>query len=254
MWLEARLARLVEEFWEALPYGPEPFPRDLTGAASLALPVVIRELPRLALRDAHEWLQARGIADHIEGRDRRLRGCLLAYSGHGFVLIDGSDPDDEKRFTRAHELAHFMLDYQEPRRRVIEALGEEIIPVLDSMRLPTRIERLHAILASVPIGLHVNLMERTPLGGYTSRATLASEEQADRVALELLAPAADVWATISALSDVEGGSHSAQLKRSEEILREQYGIPIEQAQEYGRWLLKKAGRRPGVRDWLGTGM
>lgn len=157
MWLEARLARLVEEFWEVLPWGPEPFPRDLAASASLALPVAIRELPCLALYDVKQWLHERGIADLVEGPDRRLRGCLLAYGGHGFVLVDRSDPADEKRFTVAHELAHFLLDYQGPRRRAIEALGEEIIPVLDSSRLPTRVERLHAILSTVPLGLHMNL-------------------------------------------------------------------------------------------------
>lgn len=256
MWLEARLTRLVDEYWEALPYGPEPFPRDLIGSASLALPLAIRELPCLSLTEVHAWLSARGIADPIEGRrtkdgDRRLRGCLLAYSGHGFVLVDGSDPDDDKRFTIAHELAHFLLDYQLPRRRAIEALGEEIIPVLDNTRLPTRIERLHAILGAVPIGLHIDLMERTSVGGYTSRATAGAEEQADRLALELLAPAADAWASIMGQPEAQGEVYAAHLKRSAEALRQEYGLPYKQAQEYARWLLENGGHRPGVREWLG---
>lgn len=251
VWLEARLTHLVEEFWEALPYGPEPFPRDLIGSASLALPLAIRELPCLSLTDVHKWLSARGIADPIEEPDRRLRGCLLAYNGHGFVLVDGSDSDDERRFTVAHELAHFLLDYQQPRRRAIEALGEEIIPVLDSVRLPTRIERLHAILSAVPIGLHVNLMERTSMGGYTSRSTVAAEDQADRLALELLAPAVHAWAIMSGLPEAKGGSYLAQLKSCVEALRHEYGLPHKQAQEYARWLLKSGGHRPGVIEWLG---
>nr|MBF6613645.1 ImmA/IrrE family metallo-endopeptidase [Chloroflexota bacterium] len=237
MWLEARLTRLVEEFWEALPYGPEPFPRDLIGSASLALPLAIRELPCLSLTEVHNWLSARGLADPIEGSNRRLRGCLLAYNGHGFVLVDGSDPDDEMRFTVAHELAHFLLDYQLPRRRAIEALGEEIIPVLDNTRLPTRIERLHAILGAVPIGLHVDLMERTSVGGYTSRTTAGAEEQADRLALELLAPAVHAWAAISGLPEAKDGSYAAHLKHSTEALHREYGLPHKQAQEYATWLL-----------------
>lgn len=255
MWLETRMSRLIEEFWESLPYGPGPFPRDLLNSASLALPVAVRELPCLSLSDLHQWLLARGIADPLkvegEGSNRRLRGCLLAYGGHGFVLIDGSDPADEKRFTVAHELAHFMLDYQQPRRRAIEALGEEIIPVLDSTRLPTRIERLHAILAAVPIGLHVDLMERTALGGYTSRSMGAAEEQADRLALELLAPAADAWATISALPDANDRSYTTLQARSAQALHEQYGLPMDQAQAYAKWLLTRGGRKTGVREWLG---
>ena len=250
MWLEARLIRIIDEFWETIPHTPGPFPRDLTNSASLALPVAIRELPALSLSDIRKWLRAYEITHDIEGPDRRLRGCLLAYGGHGFVLVDGSDPHDERRFTIAHELAHFMLDYQEPRRRVIEALGEEIIPVLDSQRLPTRIERLHAILDGVPLGLHVDLMERTSLGEYTSRATLVAEEHADRLALELLAPASDAWATISVLPETNGASYGDSLQSAMRTLSQRYGLPKKQAQEYAQWLLKQAGRRTGVRDWL----
>lgn len=252
MWLEARMSRIVNEYWKALPYKPEPFPRDLALSASLALPVVVREFPRLSLADVHRWLRIRGIADPVERSERRLRGCLLAYGGYGFVLIDGSDPDAEKRFTVAHELAHFLLDYREPRVRAIDALGEEIIPVLDGLRLPTRTERLQAILSSVPVGLHVNLMERTIAGGYASRATVVAEERADRLALELLAPAAHVWAAISESLGAGGRSYSDEIKHSVEVLREKYGLPVTQAHAYARWLLKNGGRRPGVREWLGT--
>jgi IrrE N-terminal-like domain len=248
MWLEAGLARVVEEFWEALPYGAESFPRNLVDSASLALPVAIRDLPCLSLSNVKQWLRARSIPDPIEGPDRRLRGCLLAYGGHGFVLIDGSDPDDERRFTIAHELAHFLLDYQDPRRRAIEVLGEEISPVLDNARLPTRIERLHAILSEVPIGLHIDMMERTAASGYSTHTVLTAEHRADRLALELLAPAADAWSIISALPP---GSYTTLLRQSELALTRRYGLPQEQARSYAAWLLKKAGRGPGFRDWLG---
>lgn len=251
MWLEGRLTRLVEEFWEALPYEQEAFPRDLARSASLALPLAVRELSCLSLNGVKQWLHARGITHNVEGPNRRLRGCLLAYGGHGFVLIDSSDPDDEQRFTVAHELAHFILDYQEPRRKAIETLGEEIIAVLDGFRLPARIEQLQAILNEAPIGLHVNMMERTALGGYTSRATLDAEERADRLALELLAPAADAWAVMMKLPEAQGGSHWALQNRSALVLQEHYGLPEAQARAYANWLLKKGGRRPGAREWLG---
>ena len=251
MWLEARLARQAEEYWKALPSGPELFPRELMNSASLALPLALRDIHRLSLTDVHRWLHSRGIADPIQGRDRRLRGCLIAYGGYGFVLIDGSDPADEKRFTRAHELAHFMLDYQEPRRRAIEALGEEIIPVLDSVRSPTRTERLHAVMSEVPIGLHLNLMERTALGSYISPTVLAAEERADRLALEMLAPAADAWAAVSALPEAETDTLAELRKAAARVLQSRFGLPPDQALEYGKWLLRKGGRRSGVRGWLG---
>lgn len=94
-------------------------------------------------------------------------------------------------------------------------------------------------------------MERTALGGYTSQATVAAEERADRLAWELLAPAADAWAAISASLEANDRNYAAQVKHSVRALREQYGLPSDQAQEYARWLLKNGGHGPGVRDWLG---
>ena len=250
MWLEARMSRMVVEYWEALPYEQEPFPRDLARSASLALPVAIHEISYLSLAVVRQWLRDRGVADVIRGPDRRLRGCLLAYGGHGFVLIDSSDADDERRFTLAHEIAHFLLDYREPRREAIDALGDEIIAVLDGERPPTQTERLHAILSSVPVGLHLNLMERTIAGGYVSRATGAAEERADRLAFELLAPAAHVWTAISPFMK-SGTAYPDLVRRFVDVLQEQYGLPHTQAQEYARWLLKHGGHKPGVREWLG---
>ena len=56
-------------------------------------------------------------------------------AGTAYCLVDANDPDNERRFTTAHELAHFLLDYAEPRRKAIEALGEGIVPVLDGVAL-----------------------------------------------------------------------------------------------------------------------
>src|SRR5690242_19131978 len=108
MWLEAGLAGLVDDFWGALPFDPPAFPRDLSRVASLALPVVTKELPHLSLKSVNRWLSERNMAESISGPNRLLRGCMLAYGGYGILLADSNDPADEKRFTVAHELAHFL--------------------------------------------------------------------------------------------------------------------------------------------------
>lgn len=249
MWLEAGLSRLADEFWQ-LAGGPGPFPRDLSAIASLALPLVTRNVPHLTLADVLQWLQARGIAHPLPSHDRRLRGCLLAYSGQGFVLVDGSDPERERRFTVAHELAHFLADYREPRLKAIAALGEEIVDVLDGIRPPTHTERLHSILSGVPVGLHVDIFERTPAGAYTTATTLHAEERADRLALELLAPADNVWAAFQSIAEAPDASHNQARERLARLLYDSYQLPEQQAQTYAAWLLKKAGRTPGFSDWL----
>ncbi len=251
MWLEAALAWQASEFWE-LVGEPEPFPRRLVGPASFALPVTVHELPGLTLAGANCWFQARGMGLlPTSGKlNRRLRGCLVALRGHALILIDGSDLDDERRFTLAHELAHLLIDYQEPRRQAIAALGEEILPVLDGERPPTQMERLHAILGYVPLGLHIDIMDRTDEGGYGSQVTLEVEERADRLALELLAPADDAWAAISTLVDM-GQLYFSLRAQSATLLCERYGLPATRQTLMLGWLLKSGGREPGIRDWLG---
>ncbi|MEP6776225.1 MAG: ImmA/IrrE family metallo-endopeptidase [Chloroflexota bacterium] len=251
MWLEAGLGRLVDDFWGALPYDPPAFPRDLSRVASMALPVVTKELPHLSLKGVNRWLSERNMAESVSGPDRLLRGCMLAYGGYGIVLADSNDPADEKRFTVAHELAHFLIDYSEPRVRAIEALGDEIIPVLDGLRAATRVERLHAILSTVPLGLHVELMERTTAGGYTAKATLDAEDRADRLALELLAPADDALDAMSDLIESSGLSHGSRRVRATRLLASRYGLPEAQARDYARLLLKDVERGSSFQDWIG---
>lgn len=253
MWLQSKLAQQAAEFWE-LASGPEVFPRSLSGPASLALPLAIHQLSALTTATANCWFAERGISYSITGHSRRLRGCLVAFAGHGFVLVDASDPEDERRFTLAHELAHFLLDYLAPRTQALEALGEDILPVLDGLRVPTRAERLDSILGSAPLGMHVELMERTNVGAYTSKATLLAESRADHLAIELLAPAADALAAISALPTPGEPciSYPATHKQVMLLLQKRYGLPQAQAQAYAGLLLKELGREPGFREWAET--
>jgi hypothetical protein len=249
MWLEAGLSRLADEFWQ-LAGTPGPFPRDLSAVASLALPVVTRHVPNLTLADVRQWLHARGIPHPLPAHDRRLRGCLLAYSGQAFILVDGSDPERERRFTVAHELAHFLVDYREPRLRAIAIMGIEIAEVLDGIRPPTHTERVHSILGGVPVGLHVDIFERTPWGAYTTPATLQAEERADRLALELLAPAENAWATFQSIAEEHDAGYDAAHQRLSQLLYDSYQLPEEQARTYATWLLRKARRTHSFSEWL----
>jgi IrrE N-terminal-like domain len=234
---EGFLIDLADRFWAAAG-GPKAAPRDLQGAVSLALPVTTITLPALALDRVEAWLSVREIDHRFDVANRRLRGCLVASAGHGFVFVDGADPEEERRFTLAHEAAHFLLDVLMPRERAIRALGERIADVLDGRRPPTIAERVDAALAACGLGVQTHLMERT--GDPGARAA-AFEERADRLAWELLAPAAEVCHLAIDRADADA---------LEQVLRDDYGLPPDAAERYVRSLQRDYGPPPSFVDWL----
>ncbi len=222
-------AELARAFWEKAREA-EPFPRTLRRAIARSVRLSIVLLPRLSVRAAFDWLQNCGLVCELPGEDRPLRACLVARNGHGVALVDGSDGDAEQRFSIAHELAHFLRDYWSLRRRILKRLGPEGLQVLEGERPPTSQERFHALLRDVPLGFHLHLMERDRDGNPCCSSIAQAEDDADRLAYELLAPAEHVL----------GNGKRKSRQQLERTLREFYGLPGEQASRYAGLLLPQA--------------
>jgi hypothetical protein len=227
------VAKAADSFWSKAGCF-EAFPRRLVGPIANAVPLTLVYPPRLTIDAMLAWLRENGVACSYANPSRGLRACLYARYGNGFAFIDGADSENEQRFSVAHELAHFLRDYLEPRRRIEKSLGPAALDVLDGLRAPTNKERLHALLAATPIGYHVHLMERDCHGG-TSSVISDAETSADRLAYELLAPAEHVLRT----------SYSGDLKDRAVVqhLIQSYGFPERQASEYARVLCPPTRRR-----------
>src|SRR6266581_2865974 len=177
----------AQEFW-VLTGGAPSYPCDIKTAITWTLPLEVSAVPQLRINDVLAWTQRVNITLRIQGRNRRLHGCLIAYRGKGTIFFDANDSEDEQRFTLAHELAHFLLDYQAPRQCAITIFGPPILPVLDGDRQATLAERFHAVLSTVPLGVMSHFMER-PDDGLPGNEVIDVEDRANRLALELLAPA-----------------------------------------------------------------
>src|SRR5262245_40736818 len=121
--IDRELAACASDFWRAAGF-LEPFPRSLERAIAWALPLVVVKLPSLTIERMQGWLANRNIAIDCPVGDRLLRASLLAYRGVGVVFLDGSDSPDEIRFSLAHEVAHFLLDYLRRRMQLVANLGE----------------------------------------------------------------------------------------------------------------------------------
>jgi hypothetical protein len=232
----------VELFWELCGRDSR-FPRNIERVVALALPITIIKIPQLNLRAAENWLRQRGVPFHFGCKSRAVRGCLVAFAGRGLIFIDADDPEDEQRFTAAHEAAHFLADYWLPRQKALKKFGPNITNVMDGLRKPTTAERINAVIIGTQIGVYTDLMGRENDEPHNNEVW-DIEERADSIALELLAPQDEVF---SCFNLPTGGQFAQRVEKLGEELREKFGLPVSVSQSYSTALLKNAGRG---RSWM----
>jgi hypothetical protein len=183
-----RIVALAERFWAAAGTMGS-LPRNLEQAVESSGLLSVLHRGHLSVDTVRRWLKKMGIAHPLNVADRPLRACLVACDGAGFAFIEANDSAEERRFSLAHELAHFLADYLAPREAVCRRIGMAAIDVLDGKRAATPEERVRAWCSRTDLGVHVHLMDRT----VVRLAVRDAEENADRLAYELLAPATDVF-------------------------------------------------------------
>ena len=219
-----QVAETASSFWDDAGL-PDAYPRDVRRAVVLTQPLSLVLLSELHVSGVLEWLRRQGRNLDMAVRDRPLRACLVARSGAGFIFVDGGDQESEQRYSIAHELAHFLLDYVAPRQEAVSRLGDEILDVLDGLRPETIAERAGALLTGVGAGAHVHLLGRSEEEAAAETIDIA-EARADALALELLAP----WADVSTQIGAQGiGVERAAIVR---LLTDHYGLPPVPARRY----------------------
>lgn len=244
MWLSSEEELAVDYFWE-IAGDIEPYPRSLEYSITMALPVAIIKLPHLALGNIENWFRSRHISYSFNCESRFVRGCLIAYGGKGFIFCDGTDSLNEIRFTLAHEVGHFLIDYWYPRQKAINKFGVEILEVFDGLREPTVAERIQSIFERTKIGTVSNLMDRQD----ASESIWAIEDQADRVGFALLAPPNEVLRNM----DFSQNQFSERFKILSEKLTNVFGLPPVAASTYSNALLRHIGRGPTWSESLRLG-
>lgn len=246
--IDRTLANVAAEFWTDAG-GPEPFPRALEAAVLWTLPLGLVKVPRLGVAHVRDWMTSRRVPIRLCTPDRPLHGCLIAHNGAGWVMLDGADTEDERRFTYAHEVAHFLMDYHLPRRRALAEHGPSILDVFDGRRAPTLEERIHGMLADAPPGPIAHLMERRSDGALGCVRVAGAENRADQLALELLAPADLVRASLAPLARV-ADTEDVTI-RAVTLLNTTFGLPLSVARPYGVALAGSLAGTRSFRSWLG---
>ena len=193
------LETLAGQFWDSTGLH-DVFPRRIEQAIAFRLPLALVGLSPLTVAAIDQWLELRDIATRLPDDRRDLCGCLVAFGGRGFIFICDTDSPEEQRLTMAHETAHFLIDYLWPRQQVLHELGEGVAEVLDGLRPATPAERAAAILSHLRLGPHIHVLPRRGRDEDSDVVVAQTEDRADRLALELVAPQARVHAVLDGLS------------------------------------------------------
>ena len=213
---------------------------DVEAIVAWSVPLALVVLPELDVAAAHGWLRERGVELGFGSGGQPLRGLLLAWRGSGLIFVDGSRPEADRRFTIAHELGHFLLDYLEARGRVLRRTPD-LLEVLDGHRPPSTQDRTRALLEQVKLGVHTHLLSRDPHGGAPWEVE-QGEDRSSRFALELLSPWNAVRAAIRRLPDDR--PWESRLAEASSILARDFKLPEDAARTRAREVLDYLGRGP----------
>jgi hypothetical protein len=203
------------------------FPFDLRSALPWAFPLIVEERPQLSVVSVSRRLKMAGCIAPGE-KDRPLRACLVARREGGWIFLDADDAPDEKAFSQAHEVAHFLRHHWQP-RRLAAALGPSALRAFDG-ETPADGDRLRAALRGTALRPYAHLMHRGP--AYVLPAVHAAEEEADILADELLAPEEEVRARANNRGEAE------------EVLVGTFGLPAGEAKKYAGRLFPTAPAWP----------
>jgi uncharacterized protein DUF955 len=206
--VSSRVERIAGAFWNRAGGRPDwGAPVDIATAAATALPASVVPIRGLNTAAVQAFLARIGASVWFDSSPRALRGCIVADVGYALIFVDADDSDEERRFTVAHEIAHFLVHYLVPREEAVRVLGPGIAAVLDRIRPATYGERFSSALRNVPI---------TPFGHAMDRADRRAariarmEDEADDLGIELIAP----WRELQAMDIL-----------SPEAVRARFGVP-----------------------------
>ncbi len=243
----SHIAKIAYDFWKAA--GRWTVPCDIAGAVSLALPIDIISLSDLSLGKIENWLAQRRISVNIGLNDRFLHGFILVSRGSGFIFINGTDSEEERRYSIAHEVSHFLLDYRLPRDNAVKKLGPSILEVIDGYREATMDERIDGALFALVTKPYVHLLEKVGDGSFNSWEIQKSENDADDLAVELLAPYNEIATTIRPAK--KRLSFSSVKDQCYRLLRYKYMIPNSVAEIYSTRLAYGLTGGPSLLDQIG---
>jgi Zn-dependent peptidase ImmA (M78 family) len=230
--IHPKVKQVAEGFWRPLlPY--RTFPVDIERVIAFSnLPLHIDLIPGLDIEHVNQWIKANHFPARIDKDNCALHGFLLARSGHGIIFVNGTDNRKERRFTIAHELAHFLLDYYLPRIHYLKIYGDSILEILDGSRLPTFQERLTFVISELPSPFFTHLLDNSSITAYERTQVWSTEWRTDALAFEILAP---FHVVISSLKKKKLEKRFDPIfRQASSLLATDFGLPSTLASSYAK--------------------
>ena len=234
-------------FWKRAG-GRSGFPIDIGYAAMSALEVYVEEMADLTTGAAAS--RNVGIGSRVPEKidERRIHGCLIVGRSGAAILVERNDNEKEKRFTIAHEAAHFIVEVRRLQERAACKLGHAFTDVLHGLREATPNERIDAWLHNVRADAFVHFMDRTPSGEYGCVRTRDTECLADDLAIEILAPRLALMESLSSFGPM---GFSESLITAQCIAERRFGLPAEIAERYANSVVGQLRGGPSTAERFG---
>ena len=237
-------------FWKRAGRRSE-YPVNIGYAAMSALEVYVEEVAGLTTHAAVFHVRRAGISCAISHDESRLHGCVVVGRRGAVILVEKNDDEAQKRFTIAHEVAHYILEVRRHRERAADRMGRDFSDVLYGSREATPTERIDAWLSDVRSDKILHLMDRAPGGGYGCARTMDAECVADELALEILAPRSDVKEALSSLGRM---GFAESLSAARRIAERRYGLPGAIAGVYASRAVRRLKGGPSTAERFGFGL
>lgn len=237
----------AEWFWRRSG-GPPAYPADIGYAVTCALEVGIRPIAGLTTSIAIHYLRRFGISCPGGVDERDLYGCIAIGPSGGLVLVEEDDDESQRRFTVAHEASHYILEVRRHHRRAARRMGDDYVGVLYGRREATPTERIDAWLNDVRSSAITHFMDRGSNGGYSCGNTLEAECSADRLALEILAPRAEMVRAVLDRRKLPFRDVDDAVRR---LAEQRFGLPAEVAGPYASRLVWELLAGPSTAERFG---
>lgn len=223
------MERIAREFW-ATTKSEFRFNYDLINVVESTLNVQLIRMPQLCPIKINSWLNNQNIGIQIEDNGQNLHGALLIQNGTVLMFIDTTENTTWQRYTLAHQVSRFLLEYQMPRERAILSFGKEIAGVLKGKNDASVTELVQSAFNDVSNKTYTLLLEKKGDRVTTGEDPSLTDNPADFLALELLAPRYQIIQETASKSVFL--SYAPFKRKCRELLIGKYRIPTEIAHKY----------------------